>query len=251
MNIPTIPSLDADSKIDNNLKIMFIFIHIIFSMDFGYAEISNSRVKYAIKFLTVSQCLCFITIYYIDAIVAIKKMLRPFQRLVVVLLAISITTQYLANALTLVLINRDRSLFNLQKILKAIDSKLYIDSRSYKVEFKIILMFVICVTYKSVLNTVFCHINPDECLISSTSICEIFYLPMLVSLDIILLMYSFAFYSVYCRLKVFNRFVYNGDGTQVLESLDIYKSIANSLEVFKKYFDFLVSILKCLPTSAK
>lgn len=242
MSVPNILSLNLDPEIHKDIRVLFILIHLIFSMDFGYVKTSNIKTELAIRYVTLAQCLCCTTAYFIDSVESIKAMVRPFQRLVVVILAVSVSIQYIANVVVLLLNNRERSFYSLQKYLQAIDSKLSVDSRSYKIEFKIILPCVVCVVYKAFLNTIFCYNNTDECLMSSSGLSDFLFLPQLISFDIMLIMYSFVFYSVYCRLKVFNRFVYYNDGTRVLESLDIYKSIADNLEMVKKYFDILVSI---------
>ncbi|XP_028157916.1 uncharacterized protein LOC114351069 [Ostrinia furnacalis] len=43
-------------------------------------------------------------------------------------------------------------------------------------------------------------------------------------------------------INEFNKYVYSGDGTRVLESMEIYKSIGVGLDVVKNYFDILYMI---------
>ncbi|KAL0868768.1 hypothetical protein ABMA27_008203 [Loxostege sticticalis] len=66
--------------------------------------------------------------------------------------------------------------------------------------------------------------------------------------DLFLVVYFFVFYSVYCRLKVLNRLVYISGGEHIMLNLDIYKSIADTLHVVKKYYNIIYVLIIILIT---
>lgn len=217
------------------VKILLIFCHILLGSDFGYVNRPTTKAKNAIAFLTSSYCIIFSLIsgytYYV--LLGETNLLLYYVLLM--------TLHYFLNSMLLVLYGYNGSFYKLQKFLMSIDKKLYVNSQSYGIEKKILFICGIFNLFILILNYVFCINDNNECMNSYWG--TFVYITHQLSFNVIMIVSAFIFYSVYCRLKVFNGIVENS-GSQVTEYLLMYKSIVNSLERAKGHLSLLVS--KCL-----
>lgn len=229
-----VPMLERDTvKIKKITLWLFAFFHIFLSLDFGHLNHSSLKYKPAIKFVTVFQA-SFVSVLTIGH-------LSQYPRSLFITFVVSwATIQYFVSSITLSLFSHNkRSFVDFQETLKAVDLKLSVDSDLYKINFKLLLFWFLGVLSKVLISTIFCYGNDDEC--TTTLIGSLLITMQIVSFDTFIVVFSFAFYAAYCRLRVFNEYFRNS-GAQVIDALDIYISIIKSVENIKKYYDGIVSI---------
>ncbi|KAL0868751.1 hypothetical protein ABMA27_008186 [Loxostege sticticalis] len=115
------------------------------------------------------------------------------------------------------------------------------NSDSYNLDVSSIISCLTIVLFRICINFFFCYFNPDNC-VTIPFIRILFFIP-LFSVDIVLVVYFYTFYFVYCRMKNFCNIV--KDSTNIINCHFLYKTIAELTEKVKNGFDgvFIVSLL--------
>lgn len=222
----------CEIKMKESTKRFFASLHIIFSLDFGYIHFQSRRLNCLIKILTYIQSL---TIFGVTPIYFLEHMYDPFTAYWIV----TISVQYFLNSVVMLLHGRECSFYKLQETLMLVDMRLSAKSDSYGVDKKIIYTIVGCVFFQSILNVIFCFDNEHECV--TTIHGGIINAVQYISFDLILITFSFSFYSLNCRLKALNTLAENTNN--MFFCIELYRVMADAIEKPKKYYDYLVRMI--------
>lgn len=216
-------------KCMRRMNILFIFLQVVLSLDFGFVKYKSSNHKTIIKVVTLAQCLCIsvtcITCFfiYMNRSQAIWYSVFCFE--------------YVSYVVVLIFSNSEKSFFVLQNDLNSLDSVIGVNSISYNLDVSMIASCLIIAIFRMGLAFVYCAIYPEFCVL--IPFVKIIYFIPLFCVDIVLVIYFFTFYSIYRRLKKFTDFVKNTSDVTCCHY--IYKSIVDFTEKVKETFDAVVS----------
>lgn len=224
-------TINPGSEISRSLRYFFISLHFLLGLDFGFMRStpkSGTFIQIYCLLHMIGVCINIGTDIYFNL-----SKVNPFFLFWI----ISLLVQHSVNSAILTL-TANRSFYNLQNSLIAIDIKLGEERTFEYIEKNIIITCLVSIVYRVGATYLFCSRYADECVKSLLAAAIL--LLQVISFDILLIISFFIFYCVHLRLQVFVGFVRNND-CRVLECLDIYKSIVDTVENIKKPFDFLVS----------
>lgn len=220
-----------DNKISKSLKYFFISLHFLLGLDFGFMRSTKTSAR-LIQFYSMLHmsgvCINIAIHIYLN---------MPTLNFIFLFWIITLLFQHSVNCAILTF-TANRSFYILQTSLIAIDLKLC-EKRFRSIEMKMIISCLVSAVYRVVVTYLFCSRYVDECV--KNLLAAIILSLQVISFDILLIICFFIFYCVYLRLEAFVEFVKNND-CRVLECLNIYKTIVDTVDNIKKPFDILVSI---------
>ncbi|XP_060805884.1 uncharacterized protein LOC132902927 isoform X2 [Amyelois transitella] len=216
--------------------VYFKLIHICLGLDFGFMKFQSTRwiisklstLLYAIFF---SSICVFVFLFY----------LSPLQ----IAWYSSYVFTYLTQVLMLVLSN-ENTFWALLNDLIAIDTQMGITTKIHRIDVKLILYTTFCVLYRVVFSIVYCSLLPENCI--NLLLGTIFFIVPLWSIDVVLIVYFFVFYSIYCRVRTLVDSIEN-NMLSISSSQSIYRCLLISAEKVLVTFNrvFLVALLFTTP----
>lgn len=214
------------------MKTIFITIHIIFSLDFGFMRYRSFKLKVLLKSIFLLQSLMLsVTCFYLS--------LLSLDFSVVVWNALFLT-EYCIVVVYLTFRSSQKTFYKLQKDLLSIDSQLGVDKGSYNMEPKVLFYILFSIIYKSIVTTIYCFYTKVRACVQPFPVQMLIMLPIF-GINIFIVISFFYLYSVYCRLQNVTIFVLKCRRNVKAYQL-IYQSLINSVENVKQTIDVSVSI---------
>lgn len=215
------------------IRYFFVFLHIVFCLDFGFVDRPNIKRKITVLVLTFFNLFFTISLNFINLVI-------EGEDASIIVWVITVAAVNIYNVLVLSC-NQDKSFCNALKALFSIDSKLMTEKTytSFSMDAKIIVSWFVHLLCSLVLISIYCSVLIGECIRSYLS--AVLTVTQLTSLNTVFIICFFMLYSVYCRMKIFVEFVRNSD-EKILDCLNMYRGIVDVLDNIKKLFAFLVSI---------
>lgn len=212
------------------LNYVFFFVHIVLSLDFGFVKRRTVRSKWIIAFLTFTS-------YTIHVAMLFVLLIWNGEREDIVLWNIFITLINLHNVVTLSL-NIEKSFYNLLKALNDVHSVMMCDGKDIIQNnmVKVTVSWFVSLTVFTTMAYVHCSMFKSDCPVNTGMH---WILSHGISVQLVLIVCFFMFYSVYCELKNFVDIVKNSN-FEIIYYLNIYKQIMEILDNHKKLFDILV-----------
>lgn len=205
----------------------FKIVHVCLGLDFGFIKLKKGQniVKLSsVLFAAFFSALCVIVfIYNLDLVQIIWY------------------TLYLSTYFIEVFIlafSGENNFCSLQNDLIYIDLKLGVNSKSYKIATKIILSTIGAILYKVLFIGIYCGITTEYCI--NLLLGTIFFFIPLISIDLILIIYFFVFYSLYCRVATIVELVV-GYKLNLTSCQFCYKALLKSAEKALVTFNKVVS----------
>jgi hypothetical protein len=219
--------------IDKTERAIYIFFHVVLTLDFGYIKPSNPKMAVFVKACSTLQVLCY------SIVSATYFSMEPHNFFATFWFCL-ITTTYLISSLILIIFNDKYSFSRREKDFAAIDS-LLASHITYSVKFKFLIFNFIILAYRIFYSSIY-RVYAHQALKQSLVLSILITLQQ-TSSDILIVKCCFIFYGAYYRLKILNSYV-KTSGNQIYHYLLIYKSIVSNVVRAKKVFDCLVSDLK-------
>lgn len=216
--------------VSRKLKIFFWCLQTFFSLDFGFLAYKSIGHKICMKLSTASvavfiSVLCFKTL----SIAVVDERFLPW--------IIKDTIQYFIHVFVLLFTPKSTSFYVYLKRLFYIDSKLGIDSNSYRLDIKIISIFIASSLIKILVSSLYCLFfdNCDDAFSTNLP----FFAPY-ISVDFPLIVFSFVFYASCSRLNTLRNLIKNKRFEPKYFQY-LYMLLLDSTERVKNTFDLIVS----------
>lgn len=207
---------------------LFIIVHVVFALDFGFLQFESQSVKKLMKFFTLTQAtvLFFIVTYLFFYAYPNTYSIWYFMDAMIYYIFVIIISF------------SKNSYHDFQNDLHAFDREIEVYS-NFNVEYKIFVAFLLVLGFRCTLSASYCLYYVEYCVYPVQAL-SVYFVAML-GLNFVLITYAFLFQSVYYRMKNFTSFVKNVN-TDVVSCHYLYKSLVEITVKAKKTFDIVVSI---------
>lgn len=225
--------LKHNDFVSKKLKLFFYCVQILFSLDFGFVSYKSNRQNFFIKLSTAFVGLSISVLSFILIIFA-------FVQYEFIPWFIKDSIQYFVQVCVLLFTPKSASFFSYLKKLHYIDTKLGVDSYSYRLDIKIISACVATSLFKILVSSIYClfFYVCNKSIYTSN-------LPILIpyiSLEYPLITYFFVFDASCFRLIILRKVLKKKRfGAKYFQRL--YMLLIDSTEKIKNTFDIIVSFL--------
>lgn len=220
------------NKMSKLMLIFFRFLHIVFSYDMGFIRFKSSIVKIIYRLISILQSIIISSTVIYFLFLNLNTFNAVWYSVFIV--------QFVINVIILNSSTNEMTFFRFQRALLLLDTELKVDSSSYNCEIKIILCIFVSISFRCLLTYSYCSDYIENCI--KPLLAEILYCIPWFSLDIILIIYSSIFYSVYCRLVKLTSNLKN-TYVDICGCQYLYVSMVDITEQVKATFDIAVRLL--------
>lgn len=208
------------------MKTFYRMLYIFSCLDYGFFEQKSFGARLFWRIITVLRLVFFVGL---DLILLDYGEFLPWL--------IFYFSYYFINVFILMSLSPNNTFYQLHCDLKNIDIQLQKSSSSYKLEIKIVSCAIVDIVLKFVAYTLFC-MEKNYCV--RPVVARYVFLWLIISVGTVQLSCTFAFYSLFCRLKHFS-FILQTENRDNLSMQFIYKSIVDLAEIQKSAFSPMVS----------
>lgn len=204
-------------NISTAMKVIFLTIHILFSLDFGFIQYRSFIQKVFLKSIFVLKNIiliilsCYLTYFSAN--------FCTFLRNFFVLLKLFTIVLYLTFC------NSEKTFYRLQTDLLSIDTKLSVQNCTYNMELKVFFYILLLLVYKTISIAFYCCYPKMYACSKILSALLIFMFANLAN-NVFVIISFFCFYSIYCRLQKLTTSV-----TKTRSSINAYQLVYQSIIV--------------------
>lgn len=225
--------LKHNDFMSKKLKMFFYCVQTLFSLDFGFVSYKSNKQKFFIKLSTAFVSLSISVLTFILIVFA-------FVQYEFIPWFIKDTIQYFVQVCVLLFTPKSASFCSYLKHLHYIDTRLGVNSYSYRLDIKIISACIATSLFKILVPTIYClfFYACDESIYTSN-------LPFLIpyiSMEYPLITYFFVFDASCFRLIILRK-VLKKKRFGVKYFQRFYMLLIDSTEKIKNTFDIIVSFL--------
>lgn len=224
-----------NTSFSGKIKIFFILIQILLSLDFGFIEYKTLKQKFLLKLMTFLVSLCLG--------IFIVKMLYNMGDYYYINWGLKFLLEYYLYILILIFTPEHRTFRFYQMKLQQFDSKIQVQTSSFKLDNKIMFCFMLLFSLDMI--TIFLYYAYSDDYELQMYLQYIFYIP-LRSYNLPLIIFYFVYLSMLYRLKQLNVYI-ESRKSSVLSTLRLYMFLSDSMDNVIKSFRYIVRNNKTFP----